>query len=263
MTQSNGGAIAIIQARMSSTRLPGKVLKTVLGRPLLSLMVERVRRATSLERVVVATSTSPEDQVIVDLCVAEGIDYYRGSLNDVLDRYYQAALQYPYLVVVRLTSDCPLMDPAVIDKVVGYYHAHSLDYCSNTTPPELSTFPDGMDVEVFSFQALERAWKEAKKPSEREHVTFFLWKNPQRFKTGCCSQERNLSHMRLTVDYPEDFELIREIFEAFQGRNGTFSLGDIVDLFVRLPALRERNAHIKPNQGWIPSLEKDKSLGFQ
>ena len=252
----------IIQARLSSLRLPGKVLQEVNGRPLLSYMLERVSAAKTLDWVVVITSVEPSDDPIVGLCQDENIPCYRGSLDDVLDRYYQAALQMKCDVVVRLTGDCPLIDPRVIDTVVSVYQAGQYDYVANTAPPDDATFPDGMDVEVFSFAALERAWREAKKPSEREHVTFYFWKNPQLFSTFRYDLPEDLSKYRLTVDYREDFEVISAALTELYPQNSQFTMDDVIAFLEAHPDILVKNAHIASNLGWQPALERDKQMGF-
>lgn len=253
---------AIVQARMNSTRLPGKVLLNVNGRPMLSYMLERVASAKSIDQIMVATSNEPQDGVISDFCRHEGVLCYQGSLEDVLDRYYQAARELGCSVVVRLTADCPVIDPRVIDMVINTYRCGKYDYVSNTVPPETRTFPDGMDVEVFSFEALERAWKEASKPSDREHVTFYFWKNPDLFSTIRHDLSVNNSEYRLTVDYPEDFEVICSIFRELYSQKPQFAMQDIIAYLQAHPDILAKNAHIAPNQGWQPAFEKDKSTGF-
>lgn len=246
----------IIQARMGSSRLPGKVLMKVDGRELLSYMLERVAGAKSVSQVIVATTVDPKDDPIAAFCEKNGVRVFRGDENDVLDRYYQAALTVKPQVVVRLTSDCPLIDPKVIDLVVERHLSAGDDYTANTAPP-VGTYPDGMDVEVFSFQALERAWKEAKLPSEREHVTFFLWKTG-RFKTSRVDLPQSLSSFRLTVDYPQDLEVVTAVLKELHARNPLFTMAQVIDFLNAHPDIRERNSAIGWNQGWKPALEKDK-----
>ena len=230
--------LVILQARMASQRLPGKVLAEVCGRPLLSYMLERVRRCRTINQIVVATSASPEDDAIEALCQREGMACFRGSQEDVLDRYYQAAHQFgkheeEALVVVRLTADCPLIDPAIIDEAVDYYltHAGTLDYVSNTIS---RTYPDGLDVEVFSFQALARVWREALHPEEREHVTRYIVNasghsgDKPLFRLGTIRSERNYAHWRWTVDYPEDLVLMEQIFSSLYPANPAFGLQDVL-----------------------------------
>jgi spore coat polysaccharide biosynthesis protein SpsF len=247
--------IAILQARMSSSRLPGKVLKPILGHPMLALQLERIRRSASLDKLVVATSTMPEDDGISRLCAERGIDVFRGSLEDVLDRCYQAAVAYGADHVVRLTGDCPLADPDVIDRVVGRHLKAGLDYTANVFPP---TWPDGLDVEVVRFQCLEEAWREARLPSEREHVTYFLETRPTRFRFGNVAQDDDLSPLRWTVDNPEDFEFIRRIYTALYPTNSAFSTADVLALLEKEPQLSQINANIARDEGFQAALEADR-----
>jgi len=253
--------IAIIQARMSSTRLPGKVLLEIDSRPMLSYMIERVLAAKNIDEVLIITSVDVSDEPIVKFCEKNKILYYRGSLEDVLDRYYQAAVAFKADTIIRLTSDCPLIDPRMIDAIVSAYDAGNYDYVANAMPPP-GTVPDGMDVEVFSFNALERAWKEARKPSDREHVTFYFWKNPQHFSIFKYNLKKDLSMYRLTVDYNEDFEVVASIFAALYPLNYLFSLDDIIIFLKQNPAVYNKNSKFKPNQGWQSAYEKDKKSGF-
>lgn len=245
--------VAIIQARMGSTRLPGKILMEVGGRPLLSVLLERLRGAKTLDAVIVATTSDPKDDPVAAFCSREGVPVFRGDESDVLDRYRRCALAHKADVVVRLTGDCPLMDPAVVDAVVGFRRDRGLDYAANTAPPP-GDFPDGMDVEVFTAATLERTWSEAKKPSEREHVTFFMWKSGL-FKTARLERTPSWSAVRLTLDYPEDFRVIAAVWTALGP--GPFTMEDAVAYLVSHPEVRALNAAVVPGQGWITSLKKD------
>jgi len=254
--------VAIIQARMTSTRLPGKVLQQINQRPMLSYMVERVKRAKLIDDVVIATSTGISDNSIEEFCHTHNCLCFRGNLDDVLDRYFQAAVQVGCKTVVRLTSDCPVIDPEIIDSVVLTFNSGGYDYCANTAPPEGSTFPDGMDVEVFSFAALEKAWKEATKPSDREHVTFYFWHNPDKFKTYRYDLPENLSSYRLTVDYPADFEVIKSILSSLYPVNPKFTMQEVIDFLNQNKEVLLINSTIVRNQGWLSAFEKDKKAGF-
>ena len=252
---------AIIQARMSSTRLPGKVLKEINGRAMISLMVERVQKAKSVNKVILVTSTDPSDDAVEALCRSENILYYRGSLDDVMDRYYQAAVRSRAKTVVRLTGDCPLIDPKMIDNMMEVYKTGKYDYVANTTPPDW-TVPEGMDVEIFSFKNLKKLWTETKKPSDREHVTFPFWNNPDLFSVYKYNLDRDLSKYRLTVDYPEDFEVINKVFNDLYSKKSVFSMDDIVDYLEKNPELYKMNQDIESNQGWQSAFDKDKEAGF-
>jgi len=236
----------IIQARFSSARLPGKVLKPVLDMPLLALQIERLRRAETLSKLIIATSDGAEDDPIEALCNDLGIDCFRGSLDDVLDRFYQCARTYKPDHIVRLTGDCPLADPDIIDRVVRLHLEGGFDYTSNILPP---TWPDGMDVEVFRYSCLGEAHAEAELPSEREHVTPFIRNRPERYRLGNLRNDRDLSEHRLTVDEPEDFEKIRRIYEILYPQNPLFATGDVIALLENDSNLSELNAHIGRNEG--------------
>ncbi len=249
--------VAIVQARISSARLPGKTLLPVLGRPLLARQLERIRRARRIDSFLVATSAQASDDPIQRLCEQEGIVCHRGSLDDVLDRYYSAARAASAQTIVRLTGDCPLIDPAVLDYVIERYYAARADYASNTMEP---TYPDGLDVEVFSYSALETTWREALLPSEREHVTPFLYKHPERFRLVSVRQAQNQSTLRWTVDNPEDYQLVCRIYEALYPAMPDFSMQNVLDLFKLDPGLVEINKHLSRNEGYQRSLAGDASL---
>ncbi|MFH1428051.1 MAG: glycosyltransferase family protein, partial [Patescibacteria group bacterium] len=201
---------AIIQARMQATRLPNKVLLLLGKKTVLENVIGRVKQANLVNKIVVATSTEIADDQIYNLCKKIKVDCFRGSLNDVLDRYYQAALQYNATDICRITSDCPLIDPKVIDQVIEIYLSKRYDFVSNSHP--VATYPDGFDVWVFSFQALKKAWQDAKLPSEREHVTSYIWNNPNKFKIYNLKNKVDQSHYRLTIDEEKDYKLLKRIF---------------------------------------------------
>ena len=257
MVQVGNMNCAIIQARMSSTRLPGKVLMEVNGRPLLLYMIERLKGSETIAKVVVATSSDESDNPLAKFCEANGVDCYRGSLDDVLDRYYQAAVKCKCETVIRLTGDCPIIDPKVIDTVVRKFESGGYDFVANTAPPENTTYPEGMDVEVFSFSALEKAWKDAKKPSDREHVTFYFWKNPGLFSTFRCDLDRNYSKYRVTVDYPMDFNVISDIITEFYPENKYYTMQEIIAFLDTHKETMGKNSGIKPFSGWESSFRKD------
>jgi len=221
---------AIVSARMGSSRLPGKVLLEVLGKPLLGHQVERIRRAASIERVVVATSTNPRDDAVADYCKTAGIDCFRGSEPDVLDRIYQAALAHGADPVVRLTGDDPLVDPGLLDRVVGAFLESGCEYAANVNPP---TFPDGLDVEVIGLEALERIWREAGAPEDREHVTLYLRRSPGRFRTVNIANEEDLSHLHWAVDTPEHFAFVRTVFERLSPARPDFTWLDVLGAQIR------------------------------
>lgn len=236
--------VAIIQARMSSTRLPGKVLKTASGRTMLDRMLERVRKSTMIDQVIVATTTDPSDNAIVRACHRYDTEVYRGSLLDVLDRYYQAAKQYQANIIVRLTGDCPLIDPRLIDDVVKALVDQQVDFACNRLPPPFArTYPIGLDVEASTIAALENAWRNADQKHEREHVFPYLYAVPGRFKVIQLNHSENLGHLRWTLDTPADLVLLRRVYRYFKGRND-FSWLDVVQLWREKPALFEVNAQV-------------------
>ena len=267
--------LAIIQARIASTRLPNKVLLDIAGQPALAHVVERTRRAKTIDEVVVATTTDPIDDPIEGFCKDRSYLYFRGDQHDVLDRYYKATQAYAAKVIVRITGDCPLIDPEVIDKTVYAFHgrceyntvyhgdervevtkdtesttqppaaASPYDFAANRLPPPWGrTYPIGLDTEVCSFSALELAWKEAKQPHQREHVMPFFYDQPERFRILLVNHEVDYGAMRWTLDTPEDLELLRRIFAHFQGRND-FSWLDVLALFEQEPGLAQINAHVQ------------------
>lgn len=236
--------VAVVQARMGSTRLPGKVMMDVGGRPLIEALLSRLAGTQGLDQIVLATSADPSDQLLADHVAGLGYAVHRGNLNDVLDRYYQAAREADADVVIRITGDCPLVDPAVVSSVLEAYRAGDVEYVSNTSPP---TFPDGLDVEVFSFAALERAWREASEAYHREHVTPYL-RESGKFRTANVAHREDLSHRRWTVDELEDLGVVRSVFEAFAPRTD-FSWLEIAELMERSPALFQGNQGIKRNEG--------------
>jgi spore coat polysaccharide biosynthesis protein SpsF len=235
----------IVQARMASTRLPGKIMKKVSDKTLLEYQLERLFRVKQADQVIIATTDHGEEQPIVDLCQKIGVPCFRGSEQDVLARYYGAATQYGAEVVVRITSDCPLIDPAVIDRVIGFYLAHKedYDYVSNTFP-EL-TYPRGMDTEVMSYKVLKEAYEQAQDQAEREHVTIFIKRRPKRYRIKNLPYDKDYSHYRWTVDTPEDFALIKKMITALYPVNPHFTLEDCLALIEEKPEWAKINAHIK------------------
>jgi spore coat polysaccharide biosynthesis protein SpsF len=244
----------LLQARMGSTRLPGKVLKTVLGKPLLGYAVERLQQVSQAAEVWVLTSRLAMDDPIERWCAEQGISCYRGSEEDVLDRYYQASCLIQSDWILRVTGDCPLIDPLVIDDMIQAFRtAHDLerqskvstpapDYLSNTLE---RTYPRGLDAELMTRAALESAWLEAIDPQEREHVTPFIYRRPERFRLIQYRQATDLSHLRWTVDTPEDFRLVEAILTALAPIKPDFRQSDIIALLQRHPNWSSWNAHIE------------------
>ncbi|HIH22417.1 TPA: NTP transferase domain-containing protein [Candidatus Micrarchaeota archaeon] len=259
--------IAILQARLGSTRLPGKSMAELNGKPLLWHVIQRLKKSKTINKIVVATTTNEADNKIAQFAKSEGVGYFQGSENDVLDRYYQAAKANGTEtgdVIVRVTADCPLLDPEVVDKVVGTFVKSNgkYDYVCNTQPP---TYPDGLDTEVFSFATLERAWKEAKLQSEREHVTPYIWKQPDKFHIFNVTNEEggDLSEMRWTVDEPQDLEFVRAIYGLLgdKGRTHSFTRKDVFEAIERNKKVIEINKGFGRNEGYEKSMREDKKVG--
>ena len=236
--------VAIVQARMGSTRFPGKVLKLVCGTPLIELLLQRLSVARSVDEIVLATSVDPRDDRLAAHVRELGITVSRGSEQDVLDRYYRAAIQAGADVVVRITGDCPLIDPGLVDEAMAAFKDGEADYLSNTDPP---TYPDGLDLEVFTFAALECAWRHARRPTEREHVTPYL-REPGRFRVRSLRSEQDLSAVRWTVDEPADLEVVAAVFGRFHPRRD-FTWHEVVQLMQREPSLFAANRQLPRNQG--------------
>jgi spore coat polysaccharide biosynthesis protein SpsF len=248
---------AIIQARMGSSRLPGKVLADLAGTPMLFRVIERVSAARLIDDVVVATTAENEDDVLVDRLRSEAhCKIFRGAVDDVLSRFYLCAKLHHADIVVRVTADDPLKDPEIIDRAVSLLSDNSnLDYCSNTIEP---SYPEGLDIEAIRFSALERAHTEARLLSEREHVTPYIWKHPEMFKMRNFKSERNLSGWRWTVDRPEDLEFMRRVFEQFRS-DPLVSYQEVVKWLDANPHVAMINSGIKRNEGYLKSLHAEQS----
>jgi len=248
---------AIIQARMSSTRLPGKVMEEIAGKPMLRQIIDRVKRAELIHGIIVATTATEIDKPVVKLADDSGTGSYTGSEEDVLDRYYRAAKEFAADAIVRITADCPLIDPRVLDRVIQRYLEGNCDYAANILK---LTYPDGLDVEVFSYAALERAWKEARLASEREHVTPYIKKNPDKFRLANVENNVDLSHLRWSVDEKEDLEFVRQVYKHLYKEGHIFYMEDVVGLLERHPDLKQINRGIIINEGYAKSLKEDKII---
>ncbi len=244
--------IAIIQARMSSTRLPSKVMKAICGHPVLWHVVNRLKASELIDDVVIATTIEPSDDVIVEWCRLNGTPVFRGSLNDVLDRYFKAAKEFGARTVVRVTSDCPLIDPALVDRAIEKFSEGSFDHVSID-----GSFPDGLDAEVISIEALEKAHREAALASEREHVTPYIWKNPRLFRLDRIKSPADLSRMRWTVDDAKDLEFVTRVFEGF-GSEKVFHYEDVLRFLEKNPELLKINSETARNEGYAKSLKEDR-----
>ncbi|MFL0162049.1 cytidylyltransferase domain-containing protein [Aquirufa salirivi] len=236
--------IAFIQARMGSTRLPNKVMKLINGKPLIEYLLLRVSKAKLIDKVVVATSVNSNNDILASFVKSLGFDTFRGSEHDVLSRYYEAAKFFNATTILRITADCPLIDPEIIDLVIEDFRNNSCDYSSNINPP---TFPDGLDVEVFSFTALEKAYNEAKSPFEREHVTPIIRYSGQ-YEIFNRINEIDYSNRRWTVDEEDDFEVVTNVFQHFHP-DVYFGWEKILKIENLQPHLFQKNQHIKRNEG--------------
>ena len=235
---------ALVQARMASTRLPGKVLLPLAGKPMLAFEIARLQQSKKLNAVAIATSTNPENKAILDLAKQLGISAYAGSEEDVLDRFYQAAKQFKFDCIVRITGDCPLADPAVIDQVIDKFLTEKADYANNVDPP---TFPDGLDVEVFTFAALEKAWKGATAQHHREHVTAYM-RETDGFKKTTVKSPIDLSKLRLTVDNKKDYAVIQKLVALLPEK---FSLNNVLEAIEKHPELASMNAQfVRDEKYW-------------
>jgi spore coat polysaccharide biosynthesis protein SpsF len=250
--------LAISQARLGSTRLAGKILKEVGGRTMLSRHIERIQRSELIDQLIVATTISPLDNVLESILKEMGIACFRGDENNVLDRFYQAALSYNPDYVVRLTSDCPLIDPTVIDSVIAFALKTGCDYVSNTLEP---SFPDGQDVEIFTFPALTKAWKEAGLLSEKEHVTPYIWKNSSLkggtlFTSANYKAERDFSSVRITLDEQSDLLVLQQLIQAL-GDNAGWK--EYAEYYMSHPDIRRHNETIERNAGFKNSELNEKN----
>lgn len=237
---------------MGSSRLPGKVMADIAGKPMLFHVVSRVRRARKVDLVAVATSTHTSDDVLASYCENEGIPCFRGSEDDVLDRFYQAARHFNADVIVRLSSDCPLHDPDVIDMTVNSLLEGDADFVSGGLE---TTFPDGLDTAAFHMATLEKTWREAVLRSDREHVTTYIHHNPELFRRKTVRNTEDLSHHRWTVDEPRDLEFVRQVYVHLGDEH--FGMKDVLQLLNRHPELKRINTGISRNEGYLKSLEED------
>ena len=248
--------LGVLQARVSSSRLPGKVLALVEGQPMILRQIERLRRARRLDALIVATSTDPSDDPLAALCRTEGVAVSRGPLDDVLGRMLAAARPFAPEWLVRLTGDCPLADPALIDQVIAETRAAGADYGSNAVEP---TWPDGLDVEVVRMAVLEAIAAEPRSPAEREHVTLAIHRRPERFRLLHVKSPRDLSALRWTVDEPRDLAFVRRVYAALYPGKPDFDTADILDLLARTPELLRINGDIARNEGLARSLARERA----
>lgn len=249
--------VCVIQARIGSTRLPKKVLLKLCGKTVLEHVVSRVKQSNRISKIVVATTNQRENDAIVQLCKKMKVGIYRGSENDVLDRYYQAAKMFKADHVVRITADCPLIDPKIINDVIKLHLQKKADFTSNALE---ITLPDGQDTEVFTFKTLKKTWKDSKLASEREHVTIYMEKNPKIFKIVSFKYREDLSKKRWTLDEPRDYEFIRIIYNHLYKKNHLFGMDEVLSFLKLHPNLENITKGIVRNEGLIKSLKEDKII---
>ena len=235
--------LTLLQARTTSTRLPGKVLKPILNKPMMQHQIERTRLAAKIGRLVIATSDQSNDDAIAELCASLAADCFRGSLQDVLDRYYQAASHYKPCHVVRMTCDCPLIEPRIIDETIARHLRDGNDY---TTAGHESGYPHGLNAEVMRFEALAAAWREAQSPDDREHVTLFIKRHPERFRSGHLVSPTDYSELRWTVDTADDFTFVTQVYEALYPAHPHFTMEDVLQVLRQRPELARINASQVP-----------------
>jgi len=249
-------ASVIIQARMGATRLPNKVLMLLADKPVLEHVIRRCRHAQLVDRVIVATTVDPQDLAVVNFVSGLGVSVFCGAASDVLDRYYQSARLFEIQHIVRITADCPMIDPDVIDLVIGRYFEEGADYAANILQP---TYPDGEDVEVFGFDLLQRSWQEAQMLSEREHVTPYMIKSKVSKKVNV-AHDVDLSKHRWTLDEPRDYQKLSAVFDALYQKDAFFHMNDIVQFLSKHPDIDRMNADIVRNQGYQKSLAGDRKV---
>jgi spore coat polysaccharide biosynthesis protein SpsF len=245
----------IIQARMGSTRLPGKVMMSIeKDKPLIFYVIEQLKSSKLCDKIVIATTKLKDDEIIVDFAKNNDIAFFRGSTEDCLDRYYNCAKTFGFSTIVRITCDNPLIDPTLVDDAIKLFNSGYFEYVTNCRP---RSFPQGTEVEVFSFSALEKAWNEAKKPSEREHVTPYFYNNPDKFRIFTIKNAEDISNLRWTVDRKEDLEFVRIIVSKI--KKTPILMKDILQLIKNEPSLIKINKNYIMDEGYLKSLEVDKT----
>lgn len=252
---------AMIQARMGSTRLPGKVMKNIVGSPILEHLINRVKSSEMIDNIIIVSSDSPENESISDFCNENNVKFFAGNEDDVLDRFYQAGLSYNLNdddIIVRITGDCPLIDPLLIDNIITQHINENNDYTSNVI---IRSFPDGLDCEVFNFSILKDIWSKSNLKSEREHVTLYVRNNSDYYKIGDYVSDKDLADLRWTLDEKEDFIFIETIYEKLFNKDSLFSTEDILELLEKEPELTNINNMYECNEGLSKSLKEDMDLG--
>lgn len=240
--------LAILQARLSSSRFPKKVLQPILGIPMILHQIKRIKQSKLIDKIILATSAEPSDADLVKTCKDNNILIYTGNLNNVLERFYQIYKTEKPSYIVRLTGDCPVTDPQVIDQVIAFHKDHAYEYTSNTAP---DTFPDGLDVEIINALSFEKIITAKTSIEEKEHVTLYIHNNPKKFKIGNYQSPIDYSKHRWTVDYKEDFQFITEIYQHLFKKNPSFNMQDILSLLKKKPELIKINQHILRNESLV------------
>tara|TARA_B110000438_G_scaffold276858_1_gene298981 strand:- start:1564 stop:2331 length:768 start_codon:yes stop_codon:yes gene_type:complete len=251
---------AIIAARVGSSRLPNKVLLDILGKTALERMIERVKNAKTIDKIIVATSTNKKDDSIEKICNQINIECIRGSEEDLLSRYQLVVEKIKPDIIVKMGADSILIDPLTIDKVVNIFLTRKYNYVSNYGIPK--TYPEGCTLDVYTSKTLTEAFLEAKKPSEREHINPFIWNNPKRYTSYRVDYERDLSNYRLSLDYKEDYIVIKAIFEALFSKNLFFTLEEIITWLDKNPEIFKINSHFRASEGLFKSFKQDEDAGF-
>jgi len=245
--------VIILQARTGSKRYPNKVLAKIEGKSMIWHIINRLKKVKNAEKIILATTNYSEDDKLIKIANTNGIFSFRGPKNNVLKRFFQCASIFEANTIIRITGDCPLVDPKLIDKMIYFFNSHNYDYVSNTIEP---TFPDGLDIEIFSFSTLQKLLKKSKLKSEKEHVTSYLMKHQKQFKIYNYQNKTNLSHIRLTVDEKQDIKLIRKIYSQMKPLL-IFSSTHVLKLLKNQPNLLEINKNLNRNQGYTNSLKRD------
>jgi len=243
----------MIQARTGSSRLPGKVLSKIENKNMIWHVINRVKKIKSVQQIALITTNEESDQILLDISKDEDIIGFAGDETNVLNRHYQCALKISADPIIRITSDCPIIDPYLVEEMLQFFLTHNYDYVSNIHP---ATYPDGLDVEIFSFQTLEKTFLDAKLNSEKEHVTPYMEKHPELFNTFNFENNEDLSNIRLTVDQKEDLELIQNLYSVMSPKND-FGLNEIKDIFSKNPELFRINSKYRRNEGYLKSLKED------
>lgn len=255
MQKNSKNCIVVIQARMDSNRLPRKVLSIIEGKPMLWHVVNRIKKM-KYDEIVVATTKRKIDDDIVKIAKKLKVKCFRGKTNNVLDRFYQVGLKFKADVIIRITADCPLIDPNVSQEVLNIFLKGDYNYVSNDS----ETYPNGLDTECFSFETLKKTWKEVKLKSEKEHVTPYIWKNPEKFKIFTLHNKKTtkkMNHLRWSVDYPDDLDFVRQIYSKLYTKQKVFTMKDVLNLLKREPDLIKINSKHKKDEGYLLSLKND------